>query len=258
MAIRGRGRRGRPLGTGQAPLAFDQPQAFDQQAFAEVVGIAAAAIAQASAASSQGGPSNLQKFRAHHPPTFIRGGDPMVADHWFMQIEKVLEAMEISSYTTRIRLAAFQLEGEAQVWWNWVKTSRDLEAMTWAEFQELFMGKYFPDTARHAKAQEFLELKQETMTVMEYVAKFTELSRFDDDYVAMDMAKVRRFENGLKLSIRGRIVRLRLQDMDSMVGMALTIEREIEDARSTRDAGVSSKREDQPSSSSGKRHKTSA
>ena len=23
--------------------------------------------------------------------------------------------------------------------------------MTWEEFQELFMGKYFPDTARHAK-----------------------------------------------------------------------------------------------------------
>ena len=39
---------------------------------------------------------------------------------------------------------------------------------------------------------------------------------------------------------------------------ALTIERVIEDARSTRNAGVGSKREDQPSSSSGKRQKTSA
>ena len=47
----------------------------------------------------------------------------------------------------------------------------------------------------------------------------------------------RRFENGRKLSIRGRIVGFRLRDMDSMVGTALTIEREIEDARSTRDAG---------------------
>ena len=63
----------------------------------------------------------------------------------------------------------------------------------------------------------------------------------------------RRFENGLKLSMRGRIVGFRLRDMDSMVGTALTIEREIEDARSTRDADVGSKREDQPSSSSGKR-----
>ena len=151
----------------------------------------------------------------------------MVVDHWFMQIEKVLEAMEITFDATWIRLAAFQLEGEAQVWWKWARTSRDLGAMTWVEFQELFMGKYFPDTAKHAKAQEFLELKQGVMTVMDYVARITELARFADDYVTTDMAKVRRFENGLKLSIRARIVGLRLQDMDSMVGTTLTIEREL-------------------------------
>ena len=154
----------------------------------------------------------------------------MVADHWFRMVKKVLKVMEITSDTTRIRLATFQLEGEAQVWWNWAKTSKDLEAMTWAEFQELFMGKYFPDTARHAKAQEFLELKQRTMTVIEYVARFMELALFADDYVAIDLAKVRRFENGLRFSIRGRIVGLRLQYMDSGVGTSMTIERKIEDA----------------------------
>ena len=113
MASRGQGHRGRPRGTGQAPPAFDQPPVFDQQAFVEAVGVAVAAIAQGSVAGSQGGPSNLQRFRAHHPLTFTGRGDPMVANHWFMQIEKVLEAMEITSNTTRIRLAAFQLEGEA-------------------------------------------------------------------------------------------------------------------------------------------------
>ena len=95
--------------------------------------------------------------------------------------------------------------------------------------------------------------------MIEYVAKFIELARFADDYVATDVAKVRRFENGLRLSIRGRIVGLRLQDINSMVGTALTIEREIEDAQSTRDAGASGKRkESQSSSSSGKRQKASA
>ena len=150
----------------------------------------------------------------------------MVADHWFMHIENILEVMEITSDTARIRLAAFQLEGEAQVWWRWARASRDLEAMTWAEFQELFMSKYFPETTTHAKTQEFLELKQGATTVMDYVARFTKLARFADDYVATDLAKVRRFKNGLKLPIRGRILGLRLRDMDSMVGTALTIERE--------------------------------
>ena len=50
---RGRGRIGRPQGASQAPPVFDH------QAFAEAVGIAAVAIAQASAAGSQGSPSNL-------------------------------------------------------------------------------------------------------------------------------------------------------------------------------------------------------
>ena len=104
---RGRGRRGRPRGTGQASSTIDQPPAFDQRAFVEAVGVVEAAIAQASIAGSQGDPSNPQRFRMHHPPTFTEEGDPMVANHWFMQIEKVLEAMEITSDTTRIRLAAF-------------------------------------------------------------------------------------------------------------------------------------------------------
>ena len=69
-----------------------------------------------------------------------------------------------------------------QVWWNWAKTYRDL------------------------KAQEFLELRQGTMTVLEYVARLKKLARFAINYVATDAAKFRRFENGLKLSIRGKIV----------------------------------------------------
>ena len=146
MASQGRGRRGRPRGVRQA-LAI-----FDQQAFDKAIGVAAATIAQASVAGSQGGPSNLLRFRSHHPPTFIGGGDPMVVDHWFRQIENVLEAMDITFDATKIRLAAFQLESESQVWWDWVKTSRDLEEMTWAEFHGLFMSKYFPTTVRHAKA----------------------------------------------------------------------------------------------------------
>ena len=95
--------------------------------------------------------------------------------------------------------------------------------MTWTEFHELFIKKYFPATTRHAKTREFLELKQGSMIVMEYVAKFIELARFAEDYVATDMAKVRKFEDGLKLSIRGKIVGFLLQDMDSMVKTAMAI-----------------------------------
>ena len=77
MASTRRGRRRSPQGASQAPPLFDQ------HAFVEAIRIAAVAIAQASVASSQGGLSNLYRFKSHHPPTFTGRGDPMVADHWF-------------------------------------------------------------------------------------------------------------------------------------------------------------------------------
>ena len=107
MASRGRGCRGRGRGGNQPPLAFDQ------QAFIEVMGAVATTFAQASAIGGKGGSSNLQRFVAHNPPAFTGGGDPMVTNHWFHQVEKVLEDMEITSDATRIRLAAFKLEGES-------------------------------------------------------------------------------------------------------------------------------------------------
>ena len=87
-------------------------------------------------------------------------------------------------------------------------------------------------------------MKQGTMIVLEYVVKLTELTCFIDYYVATDMAKVRKFEDGLKLSIQGKIVGLLLQDIDSMVRITMTIEREVDDTRSIRDAGASNKRKE--------------
>ena len=119
------------------------------------------------------------------------------------------------------------------------------------------MGKYFSASTRHAKA--FLELRQGMMTVLDYVAKFTELARFGDDYVATDVAKIRKFEDGLKLSIRGKIIGHNIQDMDSMVSTALIIDREVDDARSIRETGSSDKKRGShaSSSSSGKKKRTS-
>ena len=84
----------------------------------------------------------------------------MVADHWFMQVEKVLKAMEITSDTTRIKLDAFQLEGEGPSVVElgedlWVHRGNDMGRVpmscSWASiFRPLL------DTQR---AQEFLELR---------------------------------------------------------------------------------------------------
>ena len=68
-----------------------------------------------------------------------------------------------------------------------------------------------------------------------------------------------KFKDDLKFSIHGKIEGFIIQDMDSMVTMAMAIEREITDARSIREMGTSGKRkEGQPSFSSGKKLKASS
>ena len=93
------------------------------------------------------------------------------------------------------------------------------------------------------------------MTVLEYVARFTKLACFRDAYLAIDAAKVRKFEDGLKLSIWAKIVGHNLKDMNSRVSTALIIEREVDDARSIRDAGSSDKKRGGQDSSSGSENK---
>ena len=101
MASRGHGRRGHPRSSSRPPPGFDQ------QAFIEAMGATTTAISHASAARGQGGPSNLQRFIAHYPPTFTGGGDPVVVVHWFRQVEMIFEATEITSDATQIRITTF-------------------------------------------------------------------------------------------------------------------------------------------------------
>ena len=68
------------------------------------------------------------------------------------------------------------------------------------------------------------------------------------------MAKVRKLEDCLKLSTRGKIVGRLLQDMDLMVKIDMAIEREVDDSRSIRDADFKDKvKESRPSSSSSRK-----
>ena len=55
------------------------------------------------------------------------------------------------------------------------------------------------------------------------------------------MVKVKKFEDGLKLSIRGKIVGLLFQDLDLMVKTTMAIEREVDDTWNIREAGVQDK-----------------
>jgi len=75
--------------------------------------------------------------------------------------------------------------------------------ITWEVFRNEFLGKYFLVDVRNKKETEFLELKQGSMSVVDYATKFEELSSFCPHYttVGAEVSKCVKFENGLVFGI---------------------------------------------------------
>ena len=101
--------------------------------------------------------------------------------------------------TTYLRTRRKILVGNGQTLGRWTTTYLGTA-------QELINAKYYLRDVKRAKEQKFLSLKQEEMSVLEYVAKFNELSRFAPNQVATEEMKVDHFEQGLKGSIKSMIV----------------------------------------------------
>ncbi|XP_028087684.1 uncharacterized protein LOC114288380 [Camellia sinensis] len=139
--------------------------------------------------------------------------------------------MGITVHTDKIALASYQLDGETDHWGSLMKNSRDTTSMTWAQFKELFLRKYFPNTVRQERIWQFQTLKQGEMSVTQYVAKFEELARYATRYIADEGEKARKFEWGLDLIIRGKVLPLRLPTFADVVDTALDAEREWVDSK---------------------------
>ena len=105
--------------------------------------------------------------------------------------------------------------------------------MNWAQFEELFLEKYFPEPVQQEMAQEFLSLKQGTMTVTQYASRFEALSRYVQGVVATEREKARRFEWGLEQTIRTQVIGTNIQTYTDLVDRALRIEREVNDTMKT-------------------------
>ncbi|MCI77221.1 hypothetical protein A2U01_0098491, partial [Trifolium medium] len=74
----------------------------------------------------------------------------------------------------------YVLHDEADHWWGNAnqRLGADGAVITWARLKREFLTKYFPADKRNRKVIEFMELKQGSMTVSEYAAKFEDLCRF--------------------------------------------------------------------------------
>lgn len=115
-----------------------------------------------------------------------------------------------------------QLSREAINWWKLIKSTMGdaAETMTWTTFQEKFLERYFLVVVKENKELEFMELKQGTMSVTEYLNKFEELARFAPHLVEKLRLCAQKFAWGLILPIRKMVIEDKMMTYKEIVSKA--------------------------------------
>ncbi|XP_022868383.1 uncharacterized protein LOC111387969 [Olea europaea var. sylvestris] len=106
----------------------------------------------------------------------------------------------------KVSCAKFMLTDDAGHWWESETRTRTTEQqrnLTWNQFKESLMGKYFPQSLKDQKEVEFLQLTQGNLPLGEYERKFERLSRYAPHMVNTELTKAKRFEMGLRPEIKG-------------------------------------------------------
>ncbi|XP_041026968.1 uncharacterized protein LOC121267172 [Juglans microcarpa x Juglans regia] len=127
--------------------------------------------------------------------------------------------------------ATFKLTGEAKRWWISERSIREAEGteiVSWLHFKQTFLGHFFPSSFREDKAMEFATLVQGTMTVHQYAARFTELSRFATYLIPDEEKKARKFEQGLNEKLYVRVVGFQIRNFSELVDKATVFERTLQ------------------------------
>jgi hypothetical protein len=121
----------------------------------------------------------------------------MDADDWIKIVEKKLHLVQCNN-REKVLLASHQLIGPAADWWDaYVEAHEEPDIINWKEFKMILWYDHVPEGIIKLKKKEFEDLKQGSMTVTEYVTRFTQLSCYAPNNVDTDEKRQDCFLNGL-------------------------------------------------------------
>ncbi|XP_057965460.1 uncharacterized protein LOC131156024 [Malania oleifera] len=137
-----------------------------------------------------------------NPPAFTRGPDSVARENWVQEMEEIMTVLDCMN-EQKVQYAAFKMTGEAKRW-------------------------YFPSSVREGKIEEFTNLTQGYMTVVEYAAIFVELSCFTPFMIPNEVRKARKFKKGLRCRIYELVVGFQVQSFSELVDKASVLEKSIQ------------------------------
>jgi hypothetical protein len=148
----------------------------------------------------------------------------MDTDDWLKTIEKKLQVIQCNN-CKKVLFASHQLEGLTADWWDaYVEAHEEPESINWQEFKNSFRSHYVPLGVMKLKKKEFEGLKQGSMTVSEYVTRFTQLSCYSPNNVDTNEKKQDWFLNGLNDDLAYALEARDFVNFQDMVDMALVLE----------------------------------
>jgi hypothetical protein len=149
--------------------------------------------------------------------------EPMDADNWLKSIEKKLQVVQCNN-RDKVLLVSHQLSGPTTDWWDaYVEAHVEPESINWPEFRTAFRAQHIPQGVIKLK-KEFQVLKQGSLSMNEYVTKFTQLSRYALSEVDTDEKKQDYFLNGLNDGLAYALEAQNFENFQGMVNKALVLE----------------------------------
>jgi hypothetical protein len=123
-----------------------------------------------------------------------------------------------------VLLASHQLSGPAADWWDaYVEAHEKPNSINWPKFRAAFRAHHVPQGVIKLK-KEFQDLKQGSMSVNEYITKFTQLSLYTRHEVDTNEKKQECFLNGLNDKLAYALEARDFENFQGMVNKALVLE----------------------------------
>ncbi|KAL3744928.1 hypothetical protein ACJRO7_014093 [Eucalyptus globulus] len=161
----------------------------------------------------------VEHFLKLQPPKFTGTGDPEAATRWIEGLEKAFELLKCSA-EEKVTLAVYQMQEVASTWWKATRREVFPEGVVpeWNVFVRAFNNKYFSSCAKQLKMAEFLHLRQGSMTVDQYEAKFAELSQYAPRLIQDPEEKAMRFIDGLRPELKDPLVPFDIKNYNELYG----------------------------------------
>ncbi|KAK1648293.1 hypothetical protein QYE76_066098 [Lolium multiflorum] len=177
--------------------------------------------------------SKLKNFQNTNPPVFSKTEEPLDADDWLQTMENNLEVAGVDE-NEKVLFATHYLAGPARAWWTSARALNAGQMMTWADFKLKFSKYHVPPGLIKKMRDEFRELKQGRMSVVEYRDRFLTLSRYAPDETDTTEKRKERFLNGLHDEMQTVLVNIPFADLEALVDSAIQMEGKLHQANENR------------------------